>query len=55
MDALIEAFGTNRQKRALSSRKLNQVGSETLNKAMVKAAEDIIENKGKTGKDILSL
>lgn len=48
VDALIEAFGTNRQKRALSSRKLNQVGSETLNKAMVKAAEDIIENKGKT-------
>ncbi|XP_040217445.1 DNA-directed RNA polymerase I subunit RPA49 isoform X2 [Rana temporaria] len=48
VDALIEAFGTNRQKRALSSRKLNQVGSETLNKAMVKAAEEIIGNKGKT-------
>ncbi|XP_077331485.1 DNA-directed RNA polymerase I subunit RPA49 isoform X2 [Lithobates pipiens] len=48
VDALIEAFGTNRQKRALSSRKLNQVGSETLNKAMVKAAEEIIESKGKT-------
>ncbi|XP_018407931.1 PREDICTED: DNA-directed RNA polymerase I subunit RPA49 [Nanorana parkeri] len=48
MDALIEAFGTNRQKRALSSRKLNQVGSEILNKAMVKAAEDIIVNKGRT-------
>ncbi|KAM5194613.1 DNA-directed RNA polymerase I subunit RPA49 isoform 1-T1 [Mantella aurantiaca] len=48
VDALIESFGTNRQKRALSSRRLNQVGSETLNKAMVKAAEEIIESKGRT-------
>ncbi|XP_072260628.1 DNA-directed RNA polymerase I subunit RPA49 [Pyxicephalus adspersus] len=48
VDALIEAFGTTKQKRALNSRKLNQVGSEILNKAMEKAAEDIIENKGRT-------
>ncbi|KAM4710200.1 DNA-directed RNA polymerase I subunit RPA49 [Discoglossus pictus] len=46
VDALIEAFGTNKQKRALNSRKLNQVGSETLSKAMAKAADDIIESKG---------
>uniref|UniRef100_A0A8C5LV71 RNA polymerase I subunit E n=1 Tax=Leptobrachium leishanense TaxID=445787 RepID=A0A8C5LV71_9ANUR len=46
VDALIEAFGTNKQKRALSSRKLNQVGSEILSQAMAKAAEEIIENKG---------
>ncbi|XP_063770731.1 DNA-directed RNA polymerase I subunit RPA49 [Pseudophryne corroboree] len=46
VDALIEAFGTNKQKRALSSRKLNQVGSEILNKAMAKAADEIIESKG---------
>ncbi|XP_077107650.1 DNA-directed RNA polymerase I subunit RPA49 [Ranitomeya variabilis] len=46
VDALIEAFGTNKQKRALSSRKLNQVGSEILSKEMTKAAEDIIEAKG---------
>ncbi|KAM8962019.1 DNA-directed RNA polymerase I subunit RPA49 [Pelodytes ibericus] len=48
VDALIEAFGTNKQKRALSSRKLNQVGSEILSQAMTKAAEEIIENKGTT-------
>ncbi|NP_001120306.1 DNA-directed RNA polymerase I subunit RPA49 [Xenopus tropicalis] len=46
VDALIESFGTNKQKRALSSRKLNQVGSEILNKAMAKAAEEIIESRG---------
>ncbi|XP_075064454.1 DNA-directed RNA polymerase I subunit RPA49 isoform X2 [Mixophyes fleayi] len=46
VDALIEAFGTNKQKRALSSRKLNQVGSEILSKAMAKAADEIIETKG---------
>ncbi|XP_075458843.1 DNA-directed RNA polymerase I subunit RPA49 [Ascaphus truei] len=48
MDSLIEAFGTNKQKRALSSRKLNQVGSEILSKAMEKAAEEIIESRGTT-------
>ncbi|XP_073518732.1 DNA-directed RNA polymerase I subunit RPA49 isoform X2 [Phyllobates terribilis] len=46
VDALIEVFGTNKQKRALSSRKLNQVGSEILSKEMTKAAEEIIESKG---------
>ncbi|XP_068090320.1 DNA-directed RNA polymerase I subunit RPA49 [Hyperolius riggenbachi] len=48
VDALIEVFGTKKQKRALNSRKLNQVGSEILNQAMAKAAEEIIETKGKT-------
>ncbi|NP_001086330.1 DNA-directed RNA polymerase I subunit RPA49 [Xenopus laevis] len=48
VDALIESFGTNKQKRALSSRKLNQVGSDILNKAMAKAAEEIIESRGTT-------
>ncbi|XP_069820468.1 DNA-directed RNA polymerase I subunit RPA49 isoform X2 [Dendropsophus ebraccatus] len=48
VDALIEAFGTNKQKRALSSRKLNQVGSEILSKEMAKAAEVIIESRGTT-------
>ncbi|XP_056374285.1 DNA-directed RNA polymerase I subunit RPA49 isoform X2 [Hyla sarda] len=48
VDALIEAFGTNKQKRALNSRKLNQVGSEILSKEMAKAAEVIIESRGTT-------
>ncbi|XP_040273286.1 DNA-directed RNA polymerase I subunit RPA49 isoform X1 [Bufo bufo] len=48
IDALIEAFGTNKQKRALSSRKLNQVDSEIISKEMAKAAEGIIEAKGTT-------
>ncbi|KAM6972608.1 DNA-directed RNA polymerase I subunit RPA49 [Aplochiton taeniatus] len=46
VDSLIEAFGTNKQKRALSSRRLNQVGSDTLLKAVAKAAENVIEQKG---------
>ncbi|MBN3310234.1 RPA49 polymerase, partial [Amia calva] len=46
VDSLIEAFGTNKQKRALSSRRLNQVGSETLHKAVARAADNIIEKKG---------
>ncbi|XP_069486584.1 DNA-directed RNA polymerase I subunit RPA49 [Ambystoma mexicanum] len=46
VDSLIEAFGTNKQKRALNARKMNQVGSETLSKAVTKAAENIIETKG---------
>lgn len=49
MDSLIEAFGTNKQKRALSSRKLNQVGSEILHKAVAKAANAIIDEKGLEG------
>uniref|UniRef100_A0A8C8RIM5 RNA polymerase I subunit E n=1 Tax=Pelusios castaneus TaxID=367368 RepID=A0A8C8RIM5_9SAUR len=46
VDSCIEAFGTNKQKRALNSRRMNQVGSETLNVAVMKAAENIIEAKG---------
>ncbi|KAM3623403.1 uncharacterized protein V6R79_010742 [Siganus canaliculatus] len=46
VDSLIEAFGTNKQKRALSSRRLNQVGSETLHKAVAKAASSVIDQKG---------
>lgn len=46
VDSLIEAFGTNKQKRALSSRRLNQVGSETLHKAVAKAADAVIDEKG---------
>ncbi|XP_074544115.1 DNA-directed RNA polymerase I subunit RPA49 [Halichoeres trimaculatus] len=46
VDSLIEAFGTNKQKRALSSRRLNQVGSDTLNQAVAKAATSVIEQKG---------
>uniref|UniRef100_A0A667YQM6 RNA polymerase I subunit E n=1 Tax=Myripristis murdjan TaxID=586833 RepID=A0A667YQM6_9TELE len=46
VDSLIEAFGTNKQKRALTSRRLNQVGSETLHQAVAKAANSVIEQKG---------
>ncbi|KAM9770865.1 DNA-directed RNA polymerase I subunit RPA49 [Menidia menidia] len=46
VDSLIEAFGTNKQKRALSSRRLNQVGSDTLQHAVAKAAGTVIEQKG---------
>uniref|UniRef100_A0A673C387 RNA polymerase I subunit E n=1 Tax=Sphaeramia orbicularis TaxID=375764 RepID=A0A673C387_9TELE len=46
VDSLIEAFGTNKQKRALSSRRLNQVGSDTLHKAVSKAANSVIDEKG---------
>lgn len=46
VDSLIEAFGTNKQKRALSSRRLNQVGSDTLHQAVAKAADTVIEQKG---------
>ncbi|XP_034543124.1 DNA-directed RNA polymerase I subunit RPA49 [Notolabrus celidotus] len=46
VDSLIEAFGTNKQKRALSSRRLNQVGSDTLHQAVAKAATSVIEQKG---------
>lgn len=46
---MIEAFGTNKQKRALSSRRLNQVGSETLHKAVAKAANTVIDEKGLEG------
>ncbi|XP_062985154.1 DNA-directed RNA polymerase I subunit RPA49 isoform X2 [Elgaria multicarinata webbii] len=46
IDLCIEAFGTNKQRRALSSRRMNQIGKEILNKAVTKAAEDVIETKG---------
>lgn len=46
---MIEAFGTNKQKRALSSRRLNLVASETLNKAVAKAANNVIDEKGLEG------
>ncbi|KAM6939925.1 DNA-directed RNA polymerase I subunit RPA49 [Xenentodon cancila] len=46
VDSLIEAFGTNKQKRALSSRRLNQVGSDMLHHAVAEAASTVIEEKG---------
>ncbi|XP_077003785.1 DNA-directed RNA polymerase I subunit RPA49 isoform X3 [Tamandua tetradactyla] len=48
MDSCIEAFGTTKQKRALNSRRMNKVGSESLNLAVAKAAENIIDSKGVT-------
>lgn len=52
MDSCIEAFGTTKQKRALNSRRMNKVGSESLNCAVAKAAENIIDAKGVTGKQL---
>ncbi|KAL8202881.1 UNVERIFIED_CONTAM: DNA-directed RNA polymerase I subunit RPA49 [Gekko kuhli] len=46
MDLCIEAFGTSKQKRALSSRRMNEVRKEVLNQAVTNAAENIIETKG---------
>ncbi|XP_023685351.1 DNA-directed RNA polymerase I subunit RPA49 [Paramormyrops kingsleyae] len=46
VDSLIEAFGTNKQKRALNSRRLNLVGSEALHHAVAKAADGIIKQRG---------
>ncbi|KAM3847026.1 DNA-directed RNA polymerase I subunit RPA49 isoform 3-T3 [Vipera latastei] len=46
VDLCIEAFGTNKQRKALNSRRMNEVRKEVLNKAVIKAAEDIIETKG---------
>ncbi|KAF4071597.1 hypothetical protein AMELA_G00275120 [Ameiurus melas] len=46
LDSLIEAFGTTKQKRALSSRRLNEVGSDTLQKAVAHAASSVIDQKG---------
>uniref|UniRef100_G3TYS8 RNA polymerase I subunit E n=1 Tax=Loxodonta africana TaxID=9785 RepID=G3TYS8_LOXAF len=48
MDSCIEAFGTTKQKRALNSRRMNRVGNESLNLAVAKAAENIIDTKGVT-------
>ncbi|MEQ2234139.1 hypothetical protein ILYODFUR_028928, partial [Ilyodon furcidens] len=46
VDLLIEAFGTNKQKRALASRRVNQVGSNALQNAVAKAATSVIDKKG---------
>ncbi|XP_028269000.1 DNA-directed RNA polymerase I subunit RPA49 [Parambassis ranga] len=46
VDSLIEAFGTNKQKRALTSRRLNEVGKDTLHNAVTKAANTVIDQKG---------
>uniref|UniRef100_A0A8C2WAU2 RNA polymerase I subunit E n=1 Tax=Cyclopterus lumpus TaxID=8103 RepID=A0A8C2WAU2_CYCLU len=46
VESLIEAFGTNKQKRALNSRRLNLVSSETLHQAVSKAANTVINQKG---------
>ncbi|XP_047434599.1 DNA-directed RNA polymerase I subunit RPA49 [Mugil cephalus] len=46
VDSLIEAFGTNKQKRALTSRRLNQVAGDTLQHAVAKAANTVIDQKG---------
>ncbi|KAG8512197.1 DNA-directed RNA polymerase I subunit RPA49, partial [Galemys pyrenaicus] len=48
MDSCIEAFGTTKQKRALNSRRMNSVGSDSLTRAVAKAAESIIDTKGVT-------
>ncbi|EHH23960.1 DNA-directed RNA polymerase I subunit RPA49 [Macaca mulatta] len=48
MDSCIEAFGTTKQKRALNARRMNRVGNESLNQAVAKAAETIIDTKGVT-------
>lgn len=50
VDSCIEAFGSNKQKRALNSRRMNQVGNETLNMAVTRAAENIIGAKGVASK-----
>nr|XP_056704843.1 DNA-directed RNA polymerase I subunit RPA49 [Euleptes europaea] len=46
VDLCIEAFGTSKQRRALSSRRMNEVQKEVLSKAVTNAAENIIETKG---------
>ncbi|CAL8333275.1 unnamed protein product [Lota lota] len=46
LDSLVEAFGTTKQKRALSSHRLNKVGAESLKHVVAKAANSVIEQKG---------
>ncbi|KFP05350.1 DNA-directed RNA polymerase I subunit RPA49, partial [Calypte anna] len=46
VDLCIEAFGTSKQKRALSSRRMNAVGSDVLSTAVTKAAANVIDAKG---------
>ncbi|NXB78223.1 RPA49 polymerase, partial [Donacobius atricapilla] len=48
MDLCIEAFGTSKQKRALSSRRMNAVGNDIVNTAVTKAAANVIDTKGVT-------
>ncbi|NXH97239.1 RPA49 polymerase, partial [Pachycephala philippinensis] len=48
MDLCIEAFGTSKQKRALSSRRMNAVGSDIVSTAVTKAAANVIDAKGMT-------
>ncbi|NWV45426.1 RPA49 polymerase, partial [Daphoenositta chrysoptera] len=48
MDLCIEAFGTSKQKRALSSRRMNTVGSDIVSTAVTKAAANVINAKGVT-------
>jgi len=55
MDSLVEAFGTTKQKRALSSRRLNNVEAESLTKVVEKAANSVIEEKGFAGKSVKSI
>lgn len=53
VDLCIEAFGTSKQKRALNSRRMNAVGNDMLNTAVTKAAANVIDAKGVTGKNIV--
>ncbi|KAG7263527.1 hypothetical protein CRUP_013083 [Coryphaenoides rupestris] len=46
MDSLVEAFGTTKQKRALSSRRLNNVEADSLTKVVEQAANSVIEERG---------
>ncbi|NWQ67967.1 RPA49 polymerase, partial [Neopipo cinnamomea] len=48
VDLCIEAFGTSKQKRALSSRRMNTVGNDIVSTAVTKAAANIIDAKGVT-------
>ncbi|NXD03374.1 RPA49 polymerase, partial [Certhia familiaris] len=48
MDLCIEAFGTSKQKRALSSRRMNAVGSDAVSTAVTRAAANLIDTKGVT-------
>ncbi|NXD45793.1 RPA49 polymerase, partial [Copsychus sechellarum] len=48
MDLCIEAFGTSKQKRALSSRRMNAVGTDIVSTAVTKAAANVIGAKGVT-------
>ncbi|NXM32990.1 RPA49 polymerase, partial [Oxyruncus cristatus] len=49
VDLCIEAFGTSKQKRALSSRRMNAVANDIVSTAVTKAAANIIDAKGVTG------